>query len=328
MLSRNIFRIQLSCIFSDMSVEISAAEEDVAKPIPEAVAPKRNTWLTTVISLLLYIVVYYALFRSFRHIFLLVVVILIHEGGHYVAMKIFGYKDIRLFFIPFIGGFVSGSSYSVTPYQRSLMILAGPIPGIFMGMFLLSAFALSGNQYLLEAAILFLLLNAFNLIPLSPLDGGQLLQTVYFNTNYTVQTIFTILSVIAVCVIVFFTRNYLILVLALFLLNKLKKSYDLHQLRKKLIKEGVALDKPYILLSDEEYAVIHKILLKLFPEWDSPYDRMSNQEREIAALAQVLLPASSNGLISNTQKTYLTLLWIAGLAVPLFALIHYFNTLR
>ena len=311
-----------------MTDVISAGEEEVVKPEPEEAVPSKNTWWATLLSLLLYIVVYYALFSNFRHIFLLVVVILIHEGGHYLAMKIFGYKDIRLFFIPLIGAFVSGSSHSATAFQRSLMILAGPVPGIFIGMILFSIFIISGNQYLFEAAMLFLLLNAFNLLPLSPLDGGQLLQTLYFGTNYTVQTFFTILSVITICVVVYLTRSYLLLVIVFFLLSRLKKSFDLNQLRNKVKKEGISLDKTFAGLSNPEYAAIRKVLLKLFPEWNLPYDRSSVQEQEIAALTQVLMPVSFSGAISPARKLYLTLLWLAGLAVPVFALVYYFNNLR
>ena len=40
-------------------------------------------------------------------IFIIIVVILIHETGHLIAMKYFGYKDVKMFFIPFFGAAVS-----------------------------------------------------------------------------------------------------------------------------------------------------------------------------------------------------------------------------
>lgn len=311
-----------------MTVDIYEENEGVVKPLAEQTEPSKNNWWATLLSLLVYIAVYYALFQSFRHIFLLIVVILIHEGGHYLAMKIFGYRDIRLFFIPLLGAFVSGNSNVVTPFQRSLMILAGPIPGIFIGMILFSLFAISGYHFLFEAAILFLLLNAFNLLPFTPLDGGQLLQTIYFRTNYTVQTLFIILSVIVICILSYTFKNYLLLLLIVFLMMRLKKSYHLNQLRKKVTEQAVPLSKSYTELTNAEYAAIRKVLLKLYPEWNNAYDPSAEQEKDIAALTQVLVPSGSYGTISIKQKSYLTLLWLAGLAVPLFALVHYFNNLR
>lgn len=35
-------------------------------------------------------------------------VLLFHELGHYVAMRLFGYRDVRMFFVPFFGAAVSG----------------------------------------------------------------------------------------------------------------------------------------------------------------------------------------------------------------------------
>jgi stage IV sporulation protein FB len=311
-----------------MTVEIQGENEGVVKPVAEQTAPTKNNWWATLLSLFVYIAVYYAFFKSFRHIFLLIAVILIHEGGHYLAMKIFGYRDIRLFFIPLLGAFVSGSSNVVTPFQRSLMILAGPIPGIFIGMILFSLFAVSGNYFLFEAAMLFLLLNAFNLLPFTPLDGGQLLQTIYFRTNYTVQTLFIVLSIIIICIFSYTSKKYFLLLLIVLLIMRLKRSYQINQLRKKVTAQAIKLDKSYSALSDAEYQAIRKVLLKLYPEWDIPYDPSADQEKEIAALIQVLVPGSSSGTISITQKSYLTLLWLAGLVVPLFALVHYFNNLR
>ena len=34
---------------------------------------------------------------------ILVSVILVHELGHYVAMRAYGYRDVKIFFIPFLG---------------------------------------------------------------------------------------------------------------------------------------------------------------------------------------------------------------------------------
>lgn len=35
---------------------------------------------------------------------ILVPVLLFHELGHYVAMRVFGYRNVRMFFIPMFGG--------------------------------------------------------------------------------------------------------------------------------------------------------------------------------------------------------------------------------
>src|SRR4051812_15229775 len=41
--------------------------------------------------------------RSWEALALLVPILLFHELGHYLAMRIFGYRNVRMFFIPLLG---------------------------------------------------------------------------------------------------------------------------------------------------------------------------------------------------------------------------------
>ena len=63
----------------------------------------------------------------------LVAVLLLHELGHLVAMRWAGYRDLKIFFIPFIGAMVSGREQQATAGQKMLVLLAGPVPGIVLG---------------------------------------------------------------------------------------------------------------------------------------------------------------------------------------------------
>jgi hypothetical protein len=68
---------------------------------------------------------------------------------------------------------VSGSPAAVPGYQRTLVALAGPVPGILLGLVLVFVYALGHSSMVGEAAKMFLGLNAFNLLPLLPLDGAH-----------------------------------------------------------------------------------------------------------------------------------------------------------
>lgn len=179
-----------------------------------------SAWKTAA-SLILYILVYYALFRDLRSILLLVIVIIIHEGGHFLAMKMFGYRDMKIFFIPFFGAFVSGKSNEASPLERAIMILSGPLPGILIGTILFAISIFSDSKTLLQPALLFMVLNAINLIPVSPLDGGQFLQVLFPASNKIIQTIVTLLLIVVITWLVFRTRNYLLLILDIFLFYRL-----------------------------------------------------------------------------------------------------------
>ncbi|MFI5300140.1 MAG: site-2 protease family protein [Polyangiales bacterium] len=103
-------------------------------------------------------------------------VIFLHEAGHWAAMRVFGYRDTRIFFVPFFGGAATGVKDHATALQESIVLLAGPIPGVAIGaVMLLSGHAPKGSGAH-ELAVMFLAINGFNLLPLHPLDGARLLQ--------------------------------------------------------------------------------------------------------------------------------------------------------
>jgi Zn-dependent protease len=126
-------------------------------------------------------------------IVILVGVVLIHELGHLAAMWAFGYKDLAVFFIPFFGAVATGRSAGGKAWQRGVVILAGPMPGILLGwvVIMLAPQAMVSYPYLAVTASMLLLVNGFNLLPLMPLDGGRLLNIVLFSRHPRLETWFT-----------------------------------------------------------------------------------------------------------------------------------------
>lgn len=143
----------------------------------------RSGWgallLTAVVTLVLFLSLG-ATQQPLRFLFLVVAVLGIHELGHFVAMKIIGYRNMRVFFIPFLGAAVSGQHYHVAGWKQSLVALAGPLPGIALGVIAGIAGTLADSALTKEFALMLLVLNGFNLLPLMPLDGGRVLHAVLF----------------------------------------------------------------------------------------------------------------------------------------------------
>lgn len=125
---------------------------------------------------------------------LLLVVLLVHELGHFVAMKLFQYRNVRMFFIPLFGAAVSGKHYNVPGWKKVIVSLMGPLPGILLGAILGSLGMLLGQSYLTNIAIMFLILNGFNLLPFLPLDGGWVLHSTLFCRHYLLDTVFRALA--------------------------------------------------------------------------------------------------------------------------------------
>lgn len=173
--------------------------------------------IRTFISLLLYIGIYYLLFHDLRSILLLVIVIVVHEAGHFIAMKWLGYSNVKMLFIPLLGAFVSGQPGHIHPVKKMVVLMSGPLPGILIGMICGMIFSHNHQHIYYQLALLFIFLNVLNLLPISPLDGGQMLETLFFDSKKMVQTVFIVLSAIAITLIAYATKHYALLFIIIFL---------------------------------------------------------------------------------------------------------------
>src|SRR4030095_11145597 len=156
-------------------------------PKPELENKKGNVWIRSVTSLALYLIIGYYFFNHFFNanwawLLILTAVVVFHELGHFLAMKAFHYKELGIFFIPLLGAYVSGTKREVSQKQSAIILLAGPMPGIIVGvvLFILAKSRITEMEYsefwfLTKTAELLIFLNVLNLLPIYPLDGGQLL---------------------------------------------------------------------------------------------------------------------------------------------------------
>lgn len=102
--------------------------------------------------------------------------ILVHELGHYAAARQRG-LDVGLpMFIPFLGAWITLKDRLVDAETEAYVAYAGPFIGT------LGAFAVyflgraQESDLLMALAYSGFMINLFNLIPLSPLDGGRITQ--------------------------------------------------------------------------------------------------------------------------------------------------------
>jgi Zn-dependent protease len=116
---------------------------------------------------------YSLLFHSWKFGLGLVLLILVHEMGHFLEAKRQGLSVSAPMFIPFFGAYVKIRHAGLPPWNNALVSLAGPFVGS-IGAAVCWAAAPYGNEQLwLGLANIGFLLNAFNLLPIGFLDGGQ-----------------------------------------------------------------------------------------------------------------------------------------------------------
>src|SRR5690242_1195139 len=92
-----------------------------------------GVWVRSLVSLAIYLGLGYYIFKRWDIIILITAIVLIHELGHFFAMKVFRYKDLGIFFIPLLGAYVSGTKREVSQRESAIILLAGPLPGILLG---------------------------------------------------------------------------------------------------------------------------------------------------------------------------------------------------
>jgi Zn-dependent protease len=109
---------------------------------------------------------------------LVLAALLVHEAGHAIAMRLSGYRDVHIFFMPLVGALTIGHPAAVSVRGRLAVLFAGPVPGLCLAVLLLIVDRWNDSVHDLRTpAFALLSLNGLNLLPFTPLDGGRILET-------------------------------------------------------------------------------------------------------------------------------------------------------
>jgi Zn-dependent protease len=101
-----------------------------------------------------------------------VLLLLLHELGHYIEAKREGLDPKLPVFIPFLAAYVRYTRGN--PWQTARVALAGPILGGIASLVCYAIGKAQGSDLMLSLAYLGFLLNLINLIPVGILDGGAI----------------------------------------------------------------------------------------------------------------------------------------------------------
>jgi Zn-dependent protease len=102
-----------------------------------------------------------------------VVLLLVHELGHVIALRREGIKASAPMFIPFLGAVITSRSLGDNATAEARVGLAGPILGSIGAAACILIWHATGNDLWRALAFTGFFLNLFNLMPLVPLDGGR-----------------------------------------------------------------------------------------------------------------------------------------------------------
>jgi Zn-dependent protease len=128
--------------------------------------------LTTSASMLVSVAAY-SLLWGWRFAAGFVLLLLVHEMGHVIQLRREGIPSSAPLFIPFLGAVIGARSLGDDAAAEARVGLAGPVLGSLGAAAVAVAGVALDSELLRALAFTGFFLNLFNLIPVTPLDGGR-----------------------------------------------------------------------------------------------------------------------------------------------------------
>lgn len=218
-----------------------------ARRAAAAAASGRGKWMFGLLSALAFIAVGAWIWSATLAVGILLV-IAFHEGGHYLAMKLVGYRNLHVFFVPGLGGLATGEKQDASAAQKVFVYLAGPVPGIALATALYLAVptetlaAIEGAEALL---MIMLVINVFNLLPVTPLDGGRVMEVLLFARWPTLRFLFAAASCALLIAGGMLTGDNVMMLIGVLVAFALPAQWRFSRLARKIPRErGEAFDEP------------------------------------------------------------------------------------
>ncbi len=197
---------------------------------------RRDRHVTFWATAVLFVLVGAALF-SWTFALMLLAVVALHEGGHWLVMRLVGYQRQSVFFIPGLGAVATGEKANATPMQKVWVYLAGPMPGLVIALAAIVLLSHGGSipppwaQQLLTVSVV---VNYFNLLPMTPLDGGRVVETLVFARWPRLRFMFALAGVGALAALAWLWRDPIVATITALLLFTLPWQWRHMQLERAL----------------------------------------------------------------------------------------------
>ncbi len=292
------------------------------KPLIEKVKVESN-WGLTFFSMVLFVGTFLFIFKDqLRFVLFLIMVLFIHEMGHYLFMKLFNYQNVRMLFIPLMGAFVQGNKEKYSQKESFFVISAGPFPGIWIGSAILVFASIYKQEWMLELSFLFLFLNVINLIPIDPLDGGQLFKLYVTKKRDLFLMVFALVSSMLMILVGWKIDSYVILAFGFLMGFKVRSFQRSYHLRKVMDEKNIRFESTYDELTNEEYAKIKEVLIDETPALQKYLSLSEENNDELLAShvnAALLAPVKQDA--SRTLKVLIIFFWLLSLSLPVYLLL-------
>jgi membrane-associated protease RseP (regulator of RpoE activity) len=240
-----------------------------------------------------------------------------------------------MLFIPLMGAFVQGSKKQYSQKESFLVIAAGPFPGVVFGLTLLFLAHHYQQTWLLELSFLFLFLNVINLLPIDPLDGGQLFKLFVRQKRDLFLLVFALLSSLLMITVGYLIESWILFAFGLLMSFKVRSFQRNYHLRQELDRQDLNYELNYEDLSDQAYHELKQVVIESNPKLKQLEALHGEAAQEvIASHVNAVLSVPIERDASLRFRIILVLLWLLLVGLPVFLLIGpfldftwYFETL-
>lgn len=295
------------------------------KPFIEKVKVESN-WGLTAFSIVLFVGIFLLVFNDqLQFVLFLILVLFVHEMGHYAFMKLYKYENVRMLFIPLMGAFVQGTKDKYSQKQSFIVVSAGPFPGLYLGVILLVLSSVYKFDWLVELSFLFLFLNVVNLLPIDPLDGGQLFKLMVNRKRDLFLLIFALLSSLTLIGFGFLINSWMMIGFGFIMAVKIRSIQRNYIIRKKLDQLNVNYISTYEELPNRSYALIRDVVIEETPTLRK-YLEISEESNDdvLASHVNSVLIAPINYDVSKVVKIFFVLFWLFSISLPFIIVLSNF----
>jgi Zn-dependent protease len=196
---------------------------------------------------------------------IILAVVLFHELGHFLAMRAFGYRNTHILALPLVGGVAMGFDANPGATRSAWMSLMGPLPGIVLGWILL-VLALFGQApdwaqgWLMPLALVMLVINYLNVLPIPPLDGAHVVQALLPRSLARLRTIFVGVACVLGAILALALGFWILVALPLLQLLALPAQWRLNAVEEALVRQSSLAGLPPALRLSRVFQAMEQLL--------------------------------------------------------------------
>jgi Zn-dependent protease len=182
----------------------------------------------------------------------------VHELGHVWAMRKTGMPTPGFYFVPLFGGAAIGER-AKSEWQDVFITAMGPTWGLFSAIPPLALYIVTGEMFWAAIVGFIALINLFNLLPIYPLDGGRLTNSLVVSVAPGGQILYLLLAGALVITLTIYMQIYIVAIL--FGIGALEVYFERKRVREGQLALKPPLNRDGLIIGSVWYAGLAAIFL-------------------------------------------------------------------